>query len=308
MSSPISSRAVSSGQSVLLILLTLVWGVNWPIMKLTVAEVPVLTFRSLCVLAGAVGCFAIARLAGNAIGVPRGAWPWLLRVSFFNVTCWNLLAVYGITYMPSGRASILAFTMPLWAAFLGVVWFKEAMTKRRAFALACGLAGLAILIGDDIRVLGQAPLGATLMLSAAVAWAIGTLLTKSGRPTMATSALTAWQMTLGGVPIVLLALLMDPAPNFNVSAAAAFGVLFNMLACFVFCYWAWFRLVDTLPVAVSSMSTLMIPIVGTVSGALVLGEAIGWQELSALVLVVMALSSILLPAKSIPRALAAKSR
>ena len=300
MPSPAPSRVVSADQLFLLALLTLIWGVNWPIMKLTVLEVPVLTFRTLCVAAGSLGCFAIARLAGNPVGVPKGAWPWLIRVSFFNVTCWNLLAVFGVTLMPSGRASILAFTMPLWAAAIGILWLNEPMTRRRAFGLACGLASLAILIGDDVRVFGEAPLGAMLMLGGAITWAIGTALMKKNRPAMPTSALTAWQMTLGGLPIALLALAFDPVPTFDVSPIAAFGVVYNMLACFVFCYWAWFRLVDTLPVAVSSMSTLMIPVVGTISGALILSESVGWQEFAALVLVVIALALILLPPRAKP--------
>lgn len=301
MSSPESFRSVSAAQLALLIGLTLIWGVNWPIMKITIAEVPVLSFRTLCVATGALGCFAIAKLGGNSVALPRGAWPWLFRVSFFNVTCWNLLAVFGVALMPSGRASILAFTMPLWATAIGIVWMDEPLTPRRAVGMALGLLGMAILIGDDIRVLSEAPLGAALMLGAAISWGLGTATLKAGRPPISTAASTAWQMTVGGAPILLLALIFDPAPKTDISSVAMFGVLYNMFLCFIFCYWAWFRLVDTLPIAVSSMSTLMIPVVGTVSGALLLGEKIGWQEMAALACVFVALSAVLMPDRAAAR-------
>jgi len=297
MSAPAAFRSVTAGQLSILALLTLIWGINWPIIKLTVVEVPVLTFRSLCVIAGAVGCLALARMAGHAISLPTGSAWWIARVSFFNVTCWNIFAVYGVTLMPSGRASILAFTMPLWATAISTVWLKEELTRRRIAGLILGLCGIGVLIGGDLRVISEAPIGAALMLGAAVTWGLGTAMLKVDRPVMSTMALTGWQFVFGGIPILLLTLVIDPMPKLDLGGAAAFGVVYNMLACFIFCYWAWFKLVDTLPVSMSSVSTLMIPVVGTISGALILSEPVGWQEVAALLLVVTALASVLLPAR-----------
>jgi len=297
MSPPAAFRSVSAGQLSILALLTLIWGINWPIMKLTVVEVPVLTFRSLCVIAGAIGCLALARMAGHVIALPKGSAWWFVRVSFFNVTCWNIFAVYGVTLMPSGRASILAFTMPLWATAISTVWLKEELTLRRIAGLVLGLCGIGILIGGDLRAISEAPIGAALMLGAAVTWGLGTVMLKINRPVMSTMTLTGWQFVFGGVPIIILTIALDPVPKLDLSAIAAFGVVYNMLACFIFCYWAWYKLVDTLPVGISSVSTLMIPVVGTISGALILSEPVGWQEIAALMLVVTALASVLLPAR-----------
>src|SRR5262245_30005198 len=74
----------------LLVALTLLWGVNWPMMKLAVAEVPVWSFRALCLFGAGAGFVVICRLAGQDLRIPRGQLRPLLIVSLFNVTIWHI--------------------------------------------------------------------------------------------------------------------------------------------------------------------------------------------------------------------------
>ena len=84
-------------------------------------------------------------------------------------------------------------------------------------------------------------------------------------------------------------------PAGPVSLGPILATTYNMFICFIFCYWAWFRIVGMVPVAVSGLSILMVPVIGVFSGALLLGERIGGQELAALALVVAALATVLMP-------------
>src|SRR5216117_3972483 len=104
----VSTRTYAPPSSILtlLVLLALGWGVNWPIMKVVMAEMLPLHFRVLCLAVGAAGLFAIARANRLPIRVPSGAWPRLIAITLFNVAAWNVLAVYGVTFMESGRAAI----------------------------------------------------------------------------------------------------------------------------------------------------------------------------------------------------------
>jgi drug/metabolite transporter (DMT)-like permease len=68
----------------------------------------------------------------------------------------------------------------------------------------------------------------------------------------------------------------------------------------VFCYWAWFKIVEMVPVGVSALSTLMIPVVGVFSGMLVLGESPGWNDLAALLLVIAAQATVLVNSRGKP--------
>jgi drug/metabolite transporter (DMT)-like permease len=279
---------------VLLLAITLCWGVNWPIMKITLVEYPIWTFRAICMIGGVLGFFLIGLLARMPLGVPAGKWPRLIVIALFNITGWNLCTAYGVTHLPSGRAAIIAFTMPIWSVLLSVWLLDEPLTKRRVLGLGLGVIGLAILIGGDLRELGAAPLGAGLMLSAAVSWAVGTVVMKRYPLEMPTVVMTGWLMLIGGLPIVAGAVWMAPDSFHTHGTWANFGVVYNVLISFIFCYWAWFRILDMVPAAVASLSTLMIPVVGVFSGMLVLGEIPQWNDILAMLLIIAALATVLI--------------
>jgi drug/metabolite transporter (DMT)-like permease len=283
----------------LLVALTLGWGFNWPVMKVVLTEMAPLHFRTWCLFFGAAGVFLIARANRLPIGVPEGAWGKLVVISLFNMTGWNILAIYGIPLLESGRAAILGYTMPVWSVVLGTVFLGERFTARRALGVALGMAGMALLFAGEVAALGRSPLGATLMVSAAISWAIGTVLMKRWKLAMPASTLTAWQMLIGGIPIVLLALFVEKGSFrfWELSLWPALGVVYNLTVAFVFAQWAWIKIALLAPIGVSTLSTLMIPVVGVFSGMLVLGERPHWTDFAALVLVVASLATVMpLPA------------
>jgi drug/metabolite transporter (DMT)-like permease len=279
---------------VLLALLTLGWGFNWPMMKMTLAELPVWTFRGLCVASGAIGLFALARIGGQSIRVPPAQWGRLIVISICNVTLWNVLIGYGLQMLPAGRSAILAYSMPVWTLLLSVFILHEKLTRRRLLGLVLGMAGMAVLLGGELSIMRESPLGALLVLGAAVGWALGTVLMRRYPIKLGTTALTAWQLLLGGLPLMIGALLIDWGDWHPIGLRATIGLVYNMTFVFIFCYWAWFRIATTAPPAVSSLSTLMIPIVGVFSGIWLLGESPQWQEYAALVLVIASLGTVLI--------------
>ena len=106
-------------------------------------------------------------------------------------------------------------------------------------------------------------------------------------------------MLIALVPIAIAGLSLERG-TFNPFALSVWpmaGVLFNLLVAFLFCYWAWTKIALVAPVGVSSLSVMMIPVVGVFSGMLVLGETPRWQDYVALLLVVGALATVLLPSR-----------
>src|SRR3954464_4789152 len=99
-----TATAPARSPLVLLLLVALAWGFNWLMLKIALAEMPPLHFRTWCVFGGALGLFAIAAAGRRPLAVPRGQWGRLLAVTLFNVTAWNVLVAYGVTLMESGRA------------------------------------------------------------------------------------------------------------------------------------------------------------------------------------------------------------
>ena len=284
----------------LLIGLTLGWGLNWPMMKLAVTEMAPMRFRTLCLVAGASGLFAMAQAGGLRLRVPAGQWPRLIAIALLNICGWNIFAIYGISLMASGRAAILGYTMPVWSVPLSVWLLGEPFTRRRALGVALGLSGMLLLLGGEIQAVGRSPLGALCMIGAAFTWALGTVTMKRWPVDLPATSFTAWQMIVGLGPILLVALLVEHGPfnPFVLSAGPLLGVLFNLVVAFNFCYWAWNKIAILAPVGVSTLSTMMIPVVGVFSGVFVLGEAPRWTDYAALVLVVAALSTVLIPQRN----------
>lgn len=289
---------------VLLAAISLFWGANWPGMKIVLAEIPVWWFRAMCVGVGGLGLLAIARASGSSLRVPRGEIGPLLLVSLFAMFGWQVLSAYGVSKMPAGRASIIAFTMPVWAAFLSYALLGEPITRFKVLGLLLGMTGLAILVGQDLMVFNKAPLGALFMLGAALSWGIGTVLFKKYRWTTPVAVLVGWQLAVSAMPITAVAMLFEPVPGLtHISAKALFALLYVFAFPIIFCHWAFFRVVSMFPATVAAMGTLAVPVIGVYSSALVLGEPVGWREFAALLLICAAMASVLvLPALKLKRA------
>ncbi len=276
--------------------LTLAWGFNWTAMKVALDEVGPWTFRSFCLGFGSAVLFAALRAGGQPLAVPRGQWGRLALLAFFNITCWNMLVAFGVALIPSGRAAILAYTMPVWAIPLSVWLLGERVTRRKLAGLALGLIALALLLGEGVASLGTAPLGSLMVLGAALTWALGTVLQKRFPLSMPSGAYTAWIMCLGGMPIFAGMLLFEDLGRLRgVSARAWSGVLYNVLVSFAFAHWAWIKLATSVPVSVFAISMLIIPVIGVLSGMAFLGERPSLAEAAALFLVLGALATVIRP-------------
>ncbi len=282
---------------VLLGLLSLGWGLNWPIMKVVVTEVPRWIFRGDSILLASLGLFAIAWFSGQSLRVPRGRWPQLIGLASCNIVGWNMFAIYGVSLLPSGRAAILGYTMPIWSALLSVWFLNEPLTRRRLVGLMLGMGGMALLIGTEFEKLRSAPTGVILMLLAAIFWAGGLVIYKRNPLPMPISSLTAWQALLGGIPVALSGHALETVEWGRISFWPMFGFWYNVFIALLFCYWAWNKLVQMVPAAVSSLGALIVPVVGVFSGMLILNEVPRWQDFAALALVLAAIATVLLPAR-----------
>lgn len=275
----------------LLAALTLAWGFNWTAMKVALTGVPPWTFRTLCLGLGSAVLFLVLKAGGHALAIPRGQRARLAVLAFFNITCWNLLVAFGMTTIPSGRAAILAYTMPVWAVPLSVWLLGERLEARRVLGLVLGMTGLALLAGDAF----SSP-GTLLVLGAAISWAIGTVLQKRYPMAMPSGAYTAWIMLLGGLPIFVGAMVFDDFGELrDVGLRPALGVAYNVLIAFAFAHWAWIKIATAVPVTVFSISMLIIPVVGVLSGMLFLGERPSWMEYAALALILCSLATVIRP-------------
>ncbi len=293
-----NSHRLSTEGILLLIGLAIGWGINWPIMKFIISEIPPLTFRGFCLCLGGLGILAIARFSGLSLQMPRGFVQKILWVCLFNIIAWNVLATYGLSLLPAGRSALLGYTMPIWTVLLSIWVLQDKFTLRVGIALLLGTAGVLALMSESLISWFGGPLnhelllGAILMIIAAWCWALGTVMMKRWKIPMNTVVLTGWLLLLASIPVLIAAVFVDGLPQKIPSQLALWGVLYNVFIAFMFCYWAWVRLVSLVPVSVSSLSSLITPLIGVLSGVLLLGEQPGWPEFSATILILGAVAVV----------------
>ena len=292
-------------------ILTIIWGCNWPVLKMGVAEIAPLTFRAMTLPFAAIGMLAIAKASGDSIRVPREWWWRILVLCFFNIAGWNGFVLFGVQQLPAGRSAIIAYTMPIWATLIAMWVLHEPLSKRKIFGLILGMLGMVVLLGEDIRHIRSTPIGAILILSAAIMWAVGTVLLRKWKPPIPQNTMSGWMMLIGWLPLVIAAPFFETHPWSylgHLSGGAWFAILYNVFLAGTLAHWAWFTLARTLPVAVSSLSSLPVPVVGVFSGMIFLGERPGVAEFVALGLVIASLFFVLWQpqAKKAPTAAAAE--
>jgi drug/metabolite transporter (DMT)-like permease len=277
--------------------LTLVWGTNWPLFKIALDELPVLTFRAIVLVTASVVLLAIMLVRRESFAVPRGKWPALVAASAMNLFIWNIATSLAVLYIPSGHASVLAYTMPLWVALIGFAVFGQRLTGRLLAAILIGAAAVVALMVPNFASYAHAPAGLFWGLFAGFCWAVGTFIVKRTSWLGMGLSLTFWQVVITLPPILLGALLIDGLPTHWPSTLALVATIYTGAVPMALGTAAWFALVKLLPAQVAGLSAIAIPIVAIVSGVLILHEPLSPLQALAIASTVLSLWLALMPAR-----------
>ena len=285
-------------QWALLVPLTLAWGLNWPVMKLGVTDYPPITFRALSLWLGVPVLGGVLVAMKVPFRIPRRHWPELLVLGATNMFVWHVCIIVALKELSSGRAAILGYTMPIFSALLGAWLFGTRLAGRAWLGVGAAALGVALLLWHAIAGMSGKPGYMALALFAAATWALGTQLLRRTRIPVPTLAISFWMTTLTAVVMTVLAVLLE-RPQWKAPSAPAWAaIVYNAVLIFGFAHAAWFALARKLPPIASTLSVMLIPVLGVFSGALWLGEVLHWQDWAAVALMVAAIAAVLSPAAS----------
>jgi len=287
-------------QLVVLVLLTLTWGINWPIMKVGVSGLPSapmayppLTFRALSMVLGLPVLWLALRMLKVPLAIPRAHWPEVARLTGPNMLVWHVVIIFGVQALSSGRSAILGYTMPIFVALVGAFVYGERLTPRQWAGVAAAGTGVLLLLSEEFTSLAGAPAAAAAVVAAAAVWALGTHMLRRSTVPVPLLAVVFWMTVACAVVMSLLATVLEGArwrpPEPHVAAAIGF----NAVVVFGFSQAAWLYLARTLPPVASSISVMLIPVLGVFSGAAFLGEVLHWQDWASVVLMVAAIALVL---------------
>ncbi|MBI5722206.1 MAG: DMT family transporter [Burkholderiales bacterium] len=287
-------------QLVVLVLLTLTWGINWPIMKVGVSGLPSapsayppLTFRSLSMVLGLPVLWLALRVLKVPLAIPRAHWPAVARLTGPNMLVWHVVIIFGVQALSSGRSAILGYTMPIFAALVGAFVYGERLARRQWLGVAAAGLGVLLLLSEEFSSLAGAPWAAAAVVGAAAVWALGTHMLRRSTVPVPLLAIVFWMTVTCAVVMSVLAAVVEGSrwrvPDLPVAGAVAF----NAVVIFGFSQAAWLYLAKTLPPVASSISVMMIPVLGVFSGAFFLGEVLHWQDWASVALMVSAIALVL---------------
>jgi drug/metabolite transporter (DMT)-like permease len=252
----------------------LLWGLNWPIVKIMLATASPWTLRAAGLTGGALVLLVLASATRTSLRIPRAHWPTLIIASILNVALFNICAVFAQLTMPTSRAAILTFTMPLWASLFAWAMLGEHIDRRRALSLALGLVGLGVLAVPFWPILasGQIPFGLVYVLGAAVSWALGTVYLKGHPVPVPPLASTTWQVMIAAV-ICAACMTLFETPHLDLTATPQLSAfIYHIIFPQGVAYLLWFDLAGRVSASTAAIGTLLVPIFGVAGAVALLGD------------------------------------
>jgi drug/metabolite transporter (DMT)-like permease len=247
------------------------WGLNWISSRIILEWLPPWTMRTIGIGCGAATLLLSMLWRGEAFALSRRQVLHVTAAAGLNVFIFNLCSAYAQIFGTTGRAIVIAYSMPIWAAMLARVVLKEPINGLRLLALAMCVAGLATLIAPQLHV--GLPLGALFALGAAWTWAAGTIYLKWAEIDANPLAITTWQLLIGFAGLAAGMLITEGLPQLSKLPLGIYGLLaYTGFVGLGLCYFAWFVVVKRLPAITASLGTLLVPVVGVFAATLLIGE------------------------------------
>jgi len=254
----------------------LFWGINWPIMKVGLNHISPLWFATLRVWLAAAALFAFLGIRGNINRPEKSEWPVLFSVGFIQIGLCMALLHTALLYVDAGRTAVLAYTIPIWAAPMAILFLGERLTSAKIAGILLGMSGVITLFGPETIFLeGKSsahPFAPLLPLGSALLWAGVIVHIRSHGWTRPHMSLLPWQLLIGAGVLSALALAVEGLPKVTLNVEFILILAFNAIVATAFSFWAYIGAARVLPANVTALASLAVPVVGVISSTLALGE------------------------------------
>ena len=275
-----------AGYAMLLTTATL-WGINWPVGKHLLQELPPLSMRGIPGVVGGLLLAIITVAAGQSLRVPRDQWMRLVLYAILSVSGWMGLIGLALVYLPASETAVIGASIPVWAAVLAWPILGERLTSRRVVAMLIALAGIVILMGGGGVAAAQSKLpGIALVLTAAFMFALSAVLAKLKPLRLPPLTSAVWQIEIGCLIVTLAGLVLERPHLFQLTPLGWSLFVFVAVGQVCIGFACWFGALSRLPASTAAIGTLLVPVIGVVASAVSLGEPLGPAQIGALVLTV----------------------
>jgi len=271
-----------------LIVMAIVWGYNWVVMKKVLVYVGPFDFSALRTLFGALALFVLMVARRLPMRLDKRIWFRVLILGLLQTAAFSLLIQLALLQGAAGNSSILVYTMPFWVIPMAWLSFGERIKGLQWLALAIAGVGL-LLILEPWRA-QTSYISELYAMGAGLCWAIASILAKSIKQTVDVPALqlTSWQMLCGATVLVITTLLVPEKP-IDYSIYFFFALIYNAILATSFAWFLWLFALQYIPAGIAGIIALGVPAMSVLSSWVELGEHPAGAELTGMLLIVAAL-------------------
>ncbi len=252
----------------------LLWGTTYLAIRVAIETLPPFLMTAVrWISAGSILLIAL-KIRGERIPGPR-EWPGLTVLGILLMGFGNGLVVWAEQTIPSGLTAVLVAGVPFW--MVGVerlLGARTPLTARRLIGLAIGFAGIVLLVWPDLELNGGTGFLFAVLATqgACLGWAIGSIYSRHRGSHENVLAMAAMQMLLGGLCILVVALMLGERPSPDASWRSIAAVLHLIVVGSVIGFSAYAYALKHLPVATVSLYAYVNPVIAVALGTLILGE------------------------------------
>ncbi len=280
-------KAAVSKVYVLFALVILIWGFSWPMNKIGMNYIPPIWFAAIRLTLATLTMFGIVAALKKLVIPSKQDLPILLTVGIFQMGFFTMLINLGLFYVDAGRSAILTYTTSFWILPIAVFYFKENLNWLKCLGLVFGMLGILTLFSPWSIAWSNKEqlLGNGLLLLAAISFGISLLCARNmtwHRPAL---SLLPWQLLVGTIPVVVLAVTQVPHPEIELTQTAVLTLLYTALLGTAFAYWCTTIISKELPSVTVSVGFLGVPMSGLLFSSLILHEPITLPIKIAMVLI-----------------------
>lgn len=272
----------------LLVLVTLILGLNWPVMATGVASISPVWMGVFRVTGALLVIVPLTAWTGNLRMPPRSDLPIVASLGVFRLAAVFTLVFTGLELVPPGRSSVIVWTASLWTVPIAAVFLGERMVGRRWLGLALGISGVIVLF-EPWGLAWDEPgvaLGHALLILAAMLNAATSVHIRGHRWTITPLQAIPWQLATATIILTTIALVTDGIPQIDWTPQLAGIVAYQGMLATGVAFWAQITVLRNLEAVSANLTLMAVPFVGVVSSALLVGEVITATLIGGLALII----------------------
>lgn len=288
-----NKTSIFSETDLMLIMMSVVWGLNFTAIKGALADFQPLTFNALRFGTSSIFLLAVLWMRERSIGIYRKDLAKFVLLAIVGNTAYQLFFINGIALTTATNSALILATTPIFIILFGALLHVEKVTGSVVQSVILSFVGVLMIVfgtGGSLTFSGQSLLGDLLIVANPICWSIYTVLSKPMFKEYSPLRLTAVTMAIGAVPLVVIG-----APTFFTQNWAAIslnswlGLGFSAFFAIGVGYVLWYTGVSRIGSARTSLYDNLVTVFAVASAWILLSEVMSWLQILGAVLVFVSL-------------------